>query len=301
MLEFVHPLIRTSIYDAIPVGERGAAHATAAELLAAEDADPGAIATHLLHAPRHGDADAVARLQRAATASLAQGAPDIAVDYLRRALEEPPTPELRPMVLFALGAAEANANDPAAAATLDQARRLATDPTLKRSVLLTMSGVLIPAGQHDHLMDLIAEELDQLGINDAGLRPRLRDACARDESGGSGSAAEPASATDSSGGMVESWTPTRDRANAAGRAGEVKLDLGGRAAVAVDLANRSLADGRLIREQLAVSAIPNLALGTLIWAGELQRSERYHDGAIALAREGHLRTGRSRRRSPAER
>ena len=127
VLEFVHPLIRTSIYDAIPAGERGAAHATAAKLLAAEDADPGAIATHLLHAPRHGDADAVARLQAAAAASLAQGAADRAVDYLRRALEEPPTPDLRPMVLFALGAAEANANDPAAADTLD--RRGGSPPT----------------------------------------------------------------------------------------------------------------------------------------------------------------------------
>ena len=67
-----------------------------------------------------------------------------------------------------------------------------------------------------------------------------------------------------------------------------ELDFGGRAAVAVDLADRSLADGRLIREHLAVSALPFLALGTLTWAGELQRSERYHDGAIALAREGHL-------------
>ena len=131
VLEFVHPLIRTSIYDAIPVAERGAAHAMAAKLLAAEDADPGAIAAHLLQAPRYGAAETVARLQAAAAASLAQGAPDIAVDYLRRALEEPPTPELRPMVLFALGAAEANANDPAAAATLDEARRLATDPMLK--------------------------------------------------------------------------------------------------------------------------------------------------------------------------
>ena len=80
VLEFVHPLIRTSIYDAIPVGERSSAHAAAARLLAAEDADPGAVAAHLLHAPRHGDADAVAQLQAAAAVSLAQGAPDRAVD-----------------------------------------------------------------------------------------------------------------------------------------------------------------------------------------------------------------------------
>ena len=32
-----------------------------------------------------------------------------------------------------------------------------------------MSGVLIPAGQHDHLMDLLTEELDQLGDDHTGL------------------------------------------------------------------------------------------------------------------------------------
>ena len=53
---------------------------------------------------------------------------------------------------------------------------------LKLSVLLSMSGVLIPAGQHDHLMDLLTEELDQLGDDDIGLAALIRDVCARDES-----------------------------------------------------------------------------------------------------------------------
>ena len=92
-------------------------------------------------------------MQAAAAASLAQGAADTAVDYLRRALEEPPTPDQRPMVLLALGAAEATANDPAAAATLDRARRLATDPMLKRVVTLSLGGVLIASGQYDQAMD----------------------------------------------------------------------------------------------------------------------------------------------------
>ena len=67
-----------------------------------------------------------------------------------------------------------------------------------------------------------------------------------------------------------------------------ELFFGGRAAVAGDLADRALADGRLIREHLAVNAVPFLATGTLTFVGEFQRSERYLDGAIALAREGHL-------------
>ena len=40
---------------------------------------------------------------------------------------------------------------------------------LKRGVSLSMGGVLIAAGQHDRLMDLIDEELDQLGDDDTGL------------------------------------------------------------------------------------------------------------------------------------
>jgi DNA-binding CsgD family transcriptional regulator/tetratricopeptide (TPR) repeat protein len=287
-LDFVHPLIRTSIYDAIPVGQRGSAHAIAAKLLAAEDADPGAVAAHLLHAPRHGDADAVARLRAAATASLARGAADRAVVYLRRALEEPPTPDLRPMVMFALGAAEANANDPAAADTLERARRLATDPMLKRGISLSMGGVLIAAGQHDDLMDIIDEELRQLGDDDTELTAAFETFAL---------ATLLASPPD--------W-PLSERAQRIRRAGIVdglapeiarmrlavlarcELNFGGQAAMAVDLADRSLADGRLIREHLAVSAVPFAALGTLTWAGELQRSERYHDDAIALSREGHL-------------
>ena len=288
VLEFVHPLIRTSIYDAIPVGERSSAHAVAARLLAAEDADPGAIATHLLHAPRHGDGDTVARLQAAAAASLAQGAADRAVDHLRRALDEPPAPDLRPMVLFALGAAEAKANDPAAADTLDRARRLATDPMLKRGVSLSMGGVMIAAGRHDDLMEIVDEELDQLGDDDAGLTAAFETFLL---------ATMLASPPD---------RPLSERAQAIRRAGPVdglppeiarmrlavlsrcELNFGGRAAVAVDLADRSLADGLLLREHLAVSALPFLALGTLTWAGALRRSEHYHDDAIALSRAGHL-------------
>ena len=288
VLEFVHPLIRTSIYDAIPVGERGSAHAVAAELLAAEEADPGAIAAHLLHAPRHGEADAVARLQAAAAASLAQGAPDRAVDYLQHAIEEPPAPDLRPMVLFELGTAEANANDPAAAGTLDRARRLATDPTLKRGVSLSMAGVLIAAGQHDHLMEIIDEELDQLGDDDAAITAVFETFML-----GTILASPPDRPLSERAqrirraGVVDGLPPAIARMRLA-VLGRCELNFGGQAATAVNLADRSLADGLLIREHLAVNAVPFLALGTLTWAGRLQRSERYHDDAIALAREGHL-------------
>ena len=141
VLQFVHPLIRTSIYDAIPAAERGSAHAAAAELLAAEDADPGAVSTHLLHAPRYGDADRVDRLQ--AAARLWRGARPTRRSTACDGRWRNPYPGEATPGAARLGAAEATANDPAAEATLDRARRLATDPALKRVVTLNLGGVLI--------------------------------------------------------------------------------------------------------------------------------------------------------------
>ena len=135
-------------------------------------------------------------------------------------------------------------------------------------------------------MDTLTAELDQLGDDETGLAGMFETS------------------------VLATATATPDRPLSARaqliRAGDVdrlpsetarmrlavlsrcELFFGGRAAVAADLADRSLADGRLISELLAVNAIPFLALGTLTFVGELHRSERYLDGAIALAREGHL-------------
>ena len=72
-----------------------------------------------------------------------------------------------------LGAAEATANDPAAEATLDRARRLATDPALKRVVTLNLGGVLIASGRYDQAMDALIEELEQVGDDHTGLTAAL--------------------------------------------------------------------------------------------------------------------------------
>ena len=95
-LRFVHPIVRTAIYNDLTAAEQADLHARAARLLAEERADPGAIALHLLATPPTGDRKVVAMLREAARSALAGGAPDTAALQLRRALDEPPDAADRP-------------------------------------------------------------------------------------------------------------------------------------------------------------------------------------------------------------
>ena len=67
----------------------------------------------------------VDRLRTAARRALAQGVPASAVDYLRRAVREPPSTASRSAVLAELGRAEATAGRPEAMSHLQAAIELA--------------------------------------------------------------------------------------------------------------------------------------------------------------------------------
>ncbi|MFI1801388.1 ATP-binding protein [Streptomyces sp. NPDC020379] len=104
-LEFVHPLIATAFYRAIPAATRTAMHGQAA--WAVTDAGQGAAAAsrHLLEVHPDDDAELVAQLRVAAREHLAVGAPDAARRCLERALHEPPPEEERASLLYELGCA----------------------------------------------------------------------------------------------------------------------------------------------------------------------------------------------------
>jgi hypothetical protein len=102
-------------------GQRAGLHAAAAGCLAHKGASAHLIAAHLLATDPAGDDRVVDSLVSAARAAIANGAPDPAVAYLRRALSEPPSERLLPDVLLELGFAESFAGDPQAAAHLEAA------------------------------------------------------------------------------------------------------------------------------------------------------------------------------------
>lgn len=127
-LGFVHPLVRDAVYDDLAAGEREVLHARAVVALETLGAPTEQLAAHwLILQPRHDPA--VARtLRTAARAAQGQGAPETAVAYLRRALEEPLADDERASVLLELGSAAGELQLPEAAGWLREAREALADP-----------------------------------------------------------------------------------------------------------------------------------------------------------------------------
>ncbi|HET7668589.1 MAG TPA: LuxR C-terminal-related transcriptional regulator, partial [Mycobacterium sp.] len=143
-LRFVHPIVRTAIYNDLSATERADLHARAAELLADQRADPGAIAVHLIATPPAGDPNVVQMLRDAARSALAGGAPDTAAAQLRRALDEPPEEADRPSVLFELGNAEHEVGDLVAPAHLREAGETASDPLIRARAFAALAWTTHP-------------------------------------------------------------------------------------------------------------------------------------------------------------
>lgn len=144
-LGFVHPLVRDAVYEQFTSTEKELEHARAAEVMIDAGADDEHVAAHLLKMARSSEPWVVDRLVRAARDAARQGAPDGAVSYLRRALEEPPEEDQRAALLLELGMTEALTSGPdavkhlraALATTEDPAARLAAAPVLAQSLIFT--------------------------------------------------------------------------------------------------------------------------------------------------------------------
>ena len=105
-LRFVHPLVRSAVYQDLAAPVRQRWHKRAARLLDEEDAASAEVTVHLLAAAATGDAWVVDRLRQAAADARSRGAPDVAIQCLERALAEPPAAGVRGDVLFELGSAQ---------------------------------------------------------------------------------------------------------------------------------------------------------------------------------------------------
>ena len=172
-LEFMHPIVRTAVYEDLPPGWRSAAHARAARMLEDEGADPDAIAVQLLASEPAGMTDVAERLRAAAVSALARGAPESAAVYLRRALAEGVgDDEARAALLYELGRAESLLREPGATERLEQARALLTDPRRRILVGCELAEVLAFAGRWEPLSGLLESVLSETGGRDAELRLR---------------------------------------------------------------------------------------------------------------------------------
>jgi DNA-binding CsgD family transcriptional regulator len=275
-LRFVHPLVRASVYEDIPPAERAALHGRAADLLAEDDADPEAIALHLLSTDPAGEAQIVVTLRMAARVAISRGAPEVATSYLRRALDEPPSESVRPGLLLELGSAAARAGEPHGFNLMREAFGLAREPRTTAATGLELGRALMfntkTMDESVHVLERALEAADDAelatriealllicGITTASARrrvaERLREVRHR----------------------VDALPPERARMLLAPIAADLAIS-DGTASQAAALAKRALAGGSLARYHVE-SDLPVLysAVWTLVHTGDAD------DARIALS------------------
>jgi len=169
-IEFFHPVVRSAVYDMIDAGTRIVLHRDAAEILAAAGAPPERSAGHLLQVAPAGDQAVVRALRIAADRALASGAYATAVDYLRRALAEPPEDEKRFEVLLELGLAERRAGAPDAVGRLEAALHAAPEPSRRSRAALEYGRTLYYANRLEDAIAVLSEASDALGDDDPDLK-----------------------------------------------------------------------------------------------------------------------------------
>ena len=167
--EFVHPLVRRSVYDVLTAIERDAIHSAAAKLLRAANAPAEAIAAQLGDVRPCGSATSAAVFLEAAQQALARAAPDEALRWLRRALDEAATNPPPAVILSQLGLAEVAIRDPAAIGHLQRALELAHEPALRVRVSVALAEILINVGQWEAGRAVINAAIEERGDDDPAL------------------------------------------------------------------------------------------------------------------------------------
>ncbi len=167
-LHFIHPLVRNAVYSDVPAGERASAHARAAALLRERGTSPEQIATHLVASEARGERETVETLLEAGTRALASGAPQSAIAYLTRALQEPSPPDLRAALLDPLLIAGVRAADRSLHATIeaDVLAELERDPALRSQWATRLTAWMIVNGRFDQAIALLERAIEVAASKD---------------------------------------------------------------------------------------------------------------------------------------
>jgi DNA-binding CsgD family transcriptional regulator len=172
-LGFVHPLVQAAIYHDLAPGERELYHERAARLLAARGAPKEEVAAHLLVIPARGEDWVVDVLRAAADAAVAKGDLDSAISSLRRALDEPPRPDLRLELLLEVGWAETMTSLKPATEHLRSAYEIAREPSGRGQAADGLARALLFLGAPDEAADLAGQVARELPSELEDLARRL--------------------------------------------------------------------------------------------------------------------------------
>ncbi|MFI6370132.1 ATP-binding protein [Streptomyces sp. NPDC050546] len=158
-LEFVHPLIATTVYHDIPPSLRVGMHDAAANAAQTVESDPTTAARHLLEVPCDGRPETVACLRAAAREHLRAGAPEAARRVLTRALREPPPAEERAALLHELASSTFLIEPTATVNHLREAlKQPGIDPDLRASIVYRLTQALAHTDRLTEAATVAADE-----------------------------------------------------------------------------------------------------------------------------------------------
>ncbi|MFK4543735.1 DNA-binding CsgD family transcriptional regulator [Streptomyces tendae] len=153
---YAHPLLRDAVLTGWPRPRREAVHRAAAEAMLRRGDRVEAVARHLLRTPAVGRSWALRVLRDAVTVAVHDARAADAVRYLRRALDEPLTDDLRQRLLTELGSLEyASADTPAAIARLAEAQHLPADPRNRVRTAVALGTALAGRGEIRTAMEVL--------------------------------------------------------------------------------------------------------------------------------------------------
>ncbi|MEA2126990.1 MAG: hypothetical protein QOI80_3772 [Solirubrobacteraceae bacterium] len=156
-LAFLHPVMRTAVYEQLGGHERRRGHGRAASVLHEHGAAEAAVVEHLMLAAPAADPESIRILSRAADAALDAAAPRAAVRFLERALAEPiPPGSERAATLHRLGRLQAMLLRPEGAETLREAVEAAVDPAQRADAAVDLAVVLVQNRAGDEAIALLS-------------------------------------------------------------------------------------------------------------------------------------------------
>ena len=287
-LAFAHPIVRASFYAELGPRERASAHAHAAQVLRRADAPIERVAAHLMSAEPAHHSWVVEVLRAAAAAVLAQGAPDAASQYLRRALAEPPDEVVRPEVLLELGRAEASAAHRDAPARFAEAYALARDPGMRAEAAVSAASFLTVAGRSDEALTMLAAASEELAHQQPNRALELEAQIASLAMYASSDAVHLRRLDRIDEGLVADSPGARIMLCLLGNRRMLRSHDAARAA---ELVERGLAGGRLLAERGTETPELMAAAMTLVCADRFELATRLLDAALVQARERGSRFG----------
>jgi DNA-binding CsgD family transcriptional regulator/phosphoserine phosphatase len=174
-VSFIHPIVQAAVYESIDRMRRGELHRIAARSVAADPAELDAAAIHLLSVPPMSDAWVVDLLEVAAQRAMERAAPETAIDYLRRAIEEPPVQDRRVDLLVQLARSHTTKGDGIeAVACFSRALGLSESARERASVLYELGQARLVSAQWKAAagdFERGLQELASVGVDDTAQDP----------------------------------------------------------------------------------------------------------------------------------